>query len=69
MDVSGPILYPQDVSGLSQMSQNRILGQFFTMMRIEPPKCPSYTCPRGNHTAINIQRSVSNDTIFRAHCK
>src|SRR5437870_6742967 len=55
MDVAGPILHPQDLSGLSQMSQDGIVGGIFTVMRIKSPKRPRYAGSRSNHTAVNIQ--------------
>ena len=55
MDIARPILHPQDVSGLSQMSQDRIIGGIFTMMRIKSPKSPRNPGPRSNHAAVNIQ--------------
>ena len=45
MDIAGPIFYPQDVSGLGQMSQDRVIGGFFTMMRIKSPNAHPTLAP------------------------
>ena len=56
MDIAGPILYPHNVSGLSQMGQDGIVGGIFAMMRIEASKRPRNAGPRSNHAAVDIQR-------------
>jgi len=53
MDVAGPILHSQDVSGLSQMREDSIVGRLFTMVRIESPKRQTNTGACGNHAAVD----------------
>src|SRR5262249_6536771 len=52
--ISSSSHHPQNVSGLSQMSQDRVIRRIFTMMGIEPPKGPCHSGPRSNHAAVDI---------------
>src|SRR5262245_47973980 len=54
MNIARSILHPQNVSGLSQMSQDRVIRRIFTMMGVEPPKGPRHSGPRSNHAAVDI---------------
>src|SRR5262245_19144645 len=54
MHIARSILHPQNVSGLSQMSQDRVIRRIFTMMGVEPPKGPRHSGPRSNHAAVDI---------------
>src|SRR5499427_742363 len=54
MHIARSILHPQNVSGLSQVSQDGVIRRIFTMMGIEPPKGPRHSGPRSNHAAVDI---------------
>ena len=55
MDIARSILHSQDMAGLGQMRQDRIVRRILAMMRIKPPKRPSHTGSGGNHAAVDIQ--------------
>ncbi len=54
MNIARAILHPQNVSGLSQMSQDRVIRPIFTMMVVEPPIGPRHSVPRSYHAAVYI---------------
>jgi hypothetical protein len=54
VDVARPILEPQDVTRLGQVSQQRIVAGIFPMMRIEPAKGPGHRRASADHRAINV---------------
>src|SRR5262245_51304885 len=45
INIARSILHPHNVSGLSQMSQDRVIRRIFTMMGVEPPKGPRHSGP------------------------
>jgi hypothetical protein len=54
MDVAGPILHPQHVSGFGQVGHDRVVARHFPMVRVEPAERPLDLQPRRDDHAIDI---------------
>src|SRR5687767_4964794 len=46
------------------MSQDRIVGGVFAMVRIESPKCPTDAGACGNHAAVDVQSQSTQPLCF-----
>ena len=64
MDIAGSILHSQDVTGLCQMSEYRIVRRILTMVRIESPIRPLHRRSRRDHTAVYINGQSGQRLLF-----
>jgi hypothetical protein len=56
VDVDGAVLQPQDVAGLGDVGQERIVAGVFPMMRVETSERPAHRGPGPDHRAIHVDR-------------
>lgn len=59
---SRAILQPQDVGGLRQMGQQRIVAEMFPMMRIEAAKRPRHGGAGTHHRAVDVDRQARDNS-------
>ena len=56
VDIPGPILHAQDVGGLGQVRQDRVVAGHLAVMRVEPAEGPLDLQPGRDHHAVHIDR-------------
>src|SRR5580700_7594988 len=56
VDVAGTVLEPQDLPGLSQMGQQRVITGVLGMMRVEAPHRPGDFVTGADHGAVEVDR-------------
>ena len=54
VDIAGPVLQPQDVPGLREMSQERVVARVLPMVRVEAPEGPADRGAGADHGAIDV---------------
>ena len=54
VDIARPVFQPEDVAGLRDVGQQRIVARVLPMVRVEPPEGPADGGPSPDHGAVHV---------------